>query len=200
MAVRPGPASAGCRMRVSFESRYGTCPTGSAASPEAFASLCTHRRSVNRLWLMFEPSFLSCTSFLVRAALGSARSEPARSTTYRVELRGGPDRACPGLGVELTEMRSTAWLREDVAFIAVRPTLRFNVPSSTKSMICALSVTIRSSRPITCVRPLGPFTSLMCELCVTLVLTPMRSLLKVLLNAPRSSGASGASKSRISSL
>jgi len=236
MAVRPGPASAGCKMRVSFESRYGTCPTDCAGSffslprdgtlvlslskspdePDecvfvpafayAFASLCTQRRSVSRLWLMFEPSFLSCVCFLVRAALGSARSDPARSTTYRVELSGGPVRACPGLGLDATEMRSTAWLRLELAFIAVRPTLRLRVPSSTKSMICREPVTKRSSSPMTRVKPLGPFTSLTRVPFVVLALlavSPFNPPPAVVndARAPFASGpASGASKSRISSL
>ena len=229
MAVRPGPASAGCKMRVSFESRYGTCPTEAGSffsardgtlvlspkSPEpdvpadvpaayAFASLCTQRRSVSRLWLMFEPSFLSCVCFLVRAALGSARSEPARSTTYRVELSGGPVRACPGLGLDVTEMRSTAWLRLELAFIAVRPTLRLRVPSSTKSMICREPVTKRSSSPMTRVKPLGPFTSLT-RVPVVLVLHEVSPFPPppAVVNDARgvaSGPASGASKSRISSL
>ena len=218
MAVRPGPASAGCKMRVSFESRYGTCPTFPAGSffsalflslspgsPDvcavpaayAFASLCTQRRSVSRLWLMFEPSFLSCVCFLVRAALGSARSEPARSTTYRVELSGGPVRACPGLGLDVTEMRSTAWLRLELAFIAVRPTLRLRVPSSTKSMICREPTTKRSSSPITWVKPLGPFTSLTRVPVVLVLHSPPPP---AVVNDAFSDAASGASKSRISSL
>ena len=104
----------------------------------------------------------TCVCRAVFVAFGSARSLPARSTTYSVLETAGPESACPEFGVEQTVSRSTACDREDEVFIAVRPVERFAVPSVTKSEICADDVTTHSVNPITCVNPFASFTSLMC--------------------------------------
>ena len=105
------------------------------------------------------PSFL--VALLVFCA---ARSLPARSTTYSVDTVAGRTFGSPSMsGADATLIRSTACDRDDTWFIAVRPTCRLFNPAATTSLTSSLDLTLRSSRLSTWVRPLCPFTSLMCD-------------------------------------
>ena len=131
----------------------------SVPSSASFASLCTHRRRVSSDWLMAAPSF-----FVVLDVFCAARSLPARSTTYSVDTVAGAALGSPSMrGADATLMRNTACDRDETWFMAVRPTcLRFK-PAATTSFTSSLDLTTRSSRFSTCVRPLWPLTSLMCD-------------------------------------
>ena len=77
MAVLELPPSAGCRIRVSFESRNGMCePLPSAPSVSLLMTMPRFRRDL----LMLAPSFMRIPS----APVLSTRSDPARSTRLSV--------------------------------------------------------------------------------------------------------------------
>ena len=142
-------------------------PSSAAASAAASAARCdalarrwTHRRNVNRLWLMLDPSWRVCFPRAVCMAFGSARSGPGEVHDVQGG-REGRSRIAADRGGRATRMRRTACERDDTAFIAVRPTERRAVPSATRSMMASAPVTVRSSRPCTCVSPVGPLMSLM---------------------------------------
>mmetsp|Transcript_8589 Transcript_8589/g.38720 ORF Transcript_8589/g.38720 Transcript_8589/m.38720 type:complete len:254 (-) Transcript_8589:1049-1810(-) len=127
MAVLELPPSAGCRIRVSFESRNGMCePLPSAPSVSLLMTMPRFRRDL----LMLAPSFMRIPS----APVLSTRSDPARSTRLSLPtLNDCRSSAWPASSVSLefsTMTMNTACDRDDSSFMRVAPVVLCDAPRS----------------------------------------------------------------------
>uniref|UniRef100_A0A182J2R4 Uncharacterized protein n=1 Tax=Anopheles atroparvus TaxID=41427 RepID=A0A182J2R4_ANOAO len=135
MVVRALPPSDSCRMRVSFESRYGMC----VLLPSARAEITLPSADSDLLM------FFASSSTVPSAPVFDTFSEPARSTRYSL-----PDSFFSfSMFSCLTLIRKTECERDECSFMFVTAMCRFDLPSSITSNTSSGLETKRSDAPFT---------------------------------------------------